>query len=266
MRFQYECHDRDGQWWRSYGNELWEFDEHGLMRRREASINDLAIAESERRIFGPRRRARARRRDPAAVTMAIEVTLFTDPACPFAFSAEPARQRLRWHYGEGLRWEVRMIVLTLETGEAEKLAEGAAGLQRRYGMPIVPEPYPRPASSEPACLAVVAARLHAPGTEQALLRALRVRTMAGGLLDDPELIVSAARDAGLDPRRSADGPARPRLARRSTRTSRWRETRPPPPGRLTTSSADRGTSAATPRPATSCAVPMAPATRVDPWL
>jgi nuclear transport factor 2 (NTF2) superfamily protein len=54
VRFQYECHDAAGQWYRSYGNELWEFDEHGLMRRREASINDLAIDESERRIFGPR--------------------------------------------------------------------------------------------------------------------------------------------------------------------------------------------------------------------
>jgi hypothetical protein len=54
VRFQYESHDRDGQWWRSYGNELWEFDEHGLMRRREASINDLAIEPSQRRIFGPR--------------------------------------------------------------------------------------------------------------------------------------------------------------------------------------------------------------------
>ena len=54
VRFQYECHDAGGQWWRSYGNELWEFDEHGLMRRREASINDLPIEESERRIFGAR--------------------------------------------------------------------------------------------------------------------------------------------------------------------------------------------------------------------
>jgi nuclear transport factor 2 (NTF2) superfamily protein len=54
VRFQYECHDAAGQWWRSYGNELWEFDEHGLMRRREASINDVAIDEAERRIFGPR--------------------------------------------------------------------------------------------------------------------------------------------------------------------------------------------------------------------
>jgi uncharacterized protein len=54
VRFQYECRDAAGQWWRSYGNENWEFDAHGLMRRREASINDREIAESERRILGPR--------------------------------------------------------------------------------------------------------------------------------------------------------------------------------------------------------------------
>ena len=54
VRFQYESHDADGVWWRSYGNELWEFDDSGLMVRREASINDLRIDESERRIFGPR--------------------------------------------------------------------------------------------------------------------------------------------------------------------------------------------------------------------
>lgn len=55
VRFQYESRDADGQWWRSYGNELWEFDSNGLMRRREASIDDVAIAPEERRIFGPRR-------------------------------------------------------------------------------------------------------------------------------------------------------------------------------------------------------------------
>ncbi|WP_329459377.1 nuclear transport factor 2 family protein [Streptomyces sp. NBC_01497] len=54
VRFQYESHDAYGQWWRSYGNELWEFDEQGLMRRREASINDVRIEESERRVHGPR--------------------------------------------------------------------------------------------------------------------------------------------------------------------------------------------------------------------
>ena len=129
----------------------------------------------------------------------MEIRLFTDPACPFAFSAEPSRWRLRWHYGEQLTWRLTMIVLTLEPGEAEKLAQGAPNLQRRYGMPIDPAPYPRPASSEPACRAVVAARLNAPAAEQALLRRLRVRVMAGGLLDDPALIAAAATDAGLDP-------------------------------------------------------------------
>jgi hypothetical protein len=54
VRFQYECRDADGQWWRCYGNENWEFAENGLMRRREASINDLRIDASQRRIHGPR--------------------------------------------------------------------------------------------------------------------------------------------------------------------------------------------------------------------
>ncbi len=129
----------------------------------------------------------------------LDVRLFTDPACPFAFSAEPIRQRLRWHYGDGLRWTVTMIVLTREPGEAERLAEGAPGLQRRFGMPIDPRPYARPASSESAYRAVVAARLYAPERTQALLRRLRVRVMQAGLLDDPELIDGAAADAGLDP-------------------------------------------------------------------
>ena len=64
VRFQYEWHDAGGQWWRSYGNELWEFDEHGLMRRREASINDVPIDESERRIFGARPEAERRTEFP----------------------------------------------------------------------------------------------------------------------------------------------------------------------------------------------------------
>ena len=54
VRFQYECHDVGGQWYRSYGNELWEFADNGLMRRREASINDVPIAEGDRRWRGPR--------------------------------------------------------------------------------------------------------------------------------------------------------------------------------------------------------------------
>ncbi len=53
VRFAYEWHDSGGQWFRSYGNECWEFDEHGLMRVRFASINDAPITESERRYRWP---------------------------------------------------------------------------------------------------------------------------------------------------------------------------------------------------------------------
>ncbi len=52
--FQYEWHDADGQWWRSYGNENWDFDPDGLMERRQASINDVKISEAERKFKGKR--------------------------------------------------------------------------------------------------------------------------------------------------------------------------------------------------------------------
>jgi nuclear transport factor 2 (NTF2) superfamily protein len=53
VKFEYEWHDHDGRWFRSHGNELWEFDDRGLMRRREASINDRPIVESDRKFFWP---------------------------------------------------------------------------------------------------------------------------------------------------------------------------------------------------------------------
>lgn len=51
VKFEYEWHEAGGDWFRSYGNELWEFDDDGLMRRREASINDAPILESDRRVL-----------------------------------------------------------------------------------------------------------------------------------------------------------------------------------------------------------------------
>ena len=53
VRFAYEWHDDSGHWFRSHGNEQWEFDEAGLMRRREASINDVPLAESDRKFHWP---------------------------------------------------------------------------------------------------------------------------------------------------------------------------------------------------------------------
>jgi len=54
VRFEYESHDESGQWWRSYGNEMWAFAPDGLMRQRYASINDVAVAEADRRHRWPR--------------------------------------------------------------------------------------------------------------------------------------------------------------------------------------------------------------------
>lgn len=141
----------------------------------------------------------------------VHIRRFGDPACPWDFSAEPARWRLRWHYGDALHWEPRMIVLS-ESTEAmvakgftpERLAENYAWFVERFGMPISTAVRPRLAVSVHACRAVVATRLHQPEREEAVLRRLRLRAMAGLLLDEPETIAGAARDAGVDPEALAE--------------------------------------------------------------
>lgn len=138
--------------------------------------------------------------------MTVHVREFTDPTCPFAFSAEPAIWRLRWLFGEGLEWETRMVVLSESPGDylakgytPEKMARGLKSLQRQHGMPIDWRPRPRMFASVHACRAVVATRLHSPADEWRILRALRVRHMAGEMIDEQAAIRGAARDAGIDP-------------------------------------------------------------------
>jgi len=116
---------------------------------------------------------------------------YTDPTCPFAFSAERQRLRLEWLYGEQLDWELHMVVLADERpGEAfppERIASTRRELQLRYGMPIDWRPVEANASL-PACRAVVATRLHAPDREAALLRRLRVLQFSALDIDDPAVI------------------------------------------------------------------------------
>src|SRR3954471_20986752 len=131
---------------------------------------------------------------------------FTDPACPFAFSAEPARLRLRWLYGDQIEWRLRMVVLSqspddyVERGFTPEVQVAALeAIRDKYGMPIDTRRRPRMMATVHACRAVVAARLHVPERERALLRRLRIHAMAGELIDEPAVIARCAREAGIEP-------------------------------------------------------------------
>jgi predicted DsbA family dithiol-disulfide isomerase len=138
--------------------------------------------------------------------MTIHVREFTDAACPFAFSAEPAIWRLRWLFGENLDWETHQVVLSESPADYERkgltpemMSGGLRDLQQRHGMPIDWQLRPRMTATIHAARAVVAARLHAPDRERPLLRAFRVRHMAAQMIDEQATIDAAARDAGIDP-------------------------------------------------------------------
>jgi predicted DsbA family dithiol-disulfide isomerase len=137
---------------------------------------------------------------------AVSITEYTDPGCPWAYSAEPFRRRLLWLYGDRLSFERRLVGLAESPQEyvdkgftPAKQSSSFKHIARDHGMPIDTRERPRMAATVPACRAVVAARLRAPEHEVALLRALRLRHFGGELLDEPETIAGAARDAGLDP-------------------------------------------------------------------
>lgn len=136
----------------------------------------------------------------------VRITEFTDPGCPWAYSAEPVRRRLDWLYGDDVEWQVRMVVLAdtpdqyLERGfTPERQAESYRKIAREHGMPIDTRERSRMAATRPACRAIVATRLNSPDRVRTLLRCLRVHNFAGdGLLDEPEMLELAASSAGID--------------------------------------------------------------------
>jgi predicted DsbA family dithiol-disulfide isomerase len=136
----------------------------------------------------------------------VLITEFTDPGCPWAYSAEPFRRRLSWLYGDSLAWEVRVVGLSESPRDYEERgfdtgaqSEAFRRISHDHGMPIDTRERPRMAATLPACRAIVAARRHAPDKMRLLLRRLRVRHFSGELLDEQETRGGAARDAGLDP-------------------------------------------------------------------
>lgn len=137
----------------------------------------------------------------------IEATLYSDAACPWAYSANPALRVLEWRYGDQLSWRLVLIGLREEVSAAAAQAyDPARATQRqthyraRYGMPFGLVSKARVAATGRGCRAVVAARLIDPGSEWRVLRALQLANFTTPLLlDDDELIRDALRTVpGID--------------------------------------------------------------------
>jgi predicted DsbA family dithiol-disulfide isomerase len=137
----------------------------------------------------------------------LRATLYTDAACPWAYSASPALRVLEWRFGDQLDW--RLVMIGLREDASRLVAHGSTPAQsvlghmtfrRRYGMPFRLAPKARLAGTGRGCRAVVAARLRAPGSEWRALRALQLGNFTTPLLlDDDELIREALRTVpGLD--------------------------------------------------------------------
>ena len=158
--------------------------------------------------------ARAAAGGRAGTVTPVLIRHFTDPSCPWAFSAERQRLRLLWLYGSQIDWELHMVVLSEEVPEdftPERLSGSYRRLALRYGMPIDWRERIHVAPSVHACRAVVAVRLRWPEREAAMLRRLRVLNFAGALLDDSDTLELAAEQAGLPVKELAQWAAAPEV-------------------------------------------------------
>ena len=126
----------------------------------------------------------------------VSATLHTDPGCPWAYSALPGLRVLEWRYGDQIDW--RLVVIGLAETSDQYVARGyttgdrAVGwtdFRDRFGMPFAPSPKVRVSATARGCRAIVAARILAPGSEWAVLRALQLANFTSPLLldDDAQL-------------------------------------------------------------------------------
>ncbi len=127
----------------------------------------------------------------------VNLTHFTDPGCPWAYSATPSLAVLRWRFGDQLNWRHVMIGLREVDGDLPATytpQRAALGWQsfRRFGMPFAPQPKERVSATAPACKAIIATRQSAPDREWAVLRALQIMQFTTpNLLEDPDAIRDA---------------------------------------------------------------------------
>ncbi|MGZ4174534.1 MAG: DsbA family oxidoreductase [Solirubrobacteraceae bacterium] len=136
----------------------------------------------------------------------MKVTLYNDPACPWAYSESPPLRVLEWRYGDQLQW--RLVLIGLTEDAAQYVARGYTPLRgalgqlsfRRYGMPFAPAPKARISATARACRAVVAARLAEPGSEWRVFRALQLANFTRPLVldDDEQLRAVLSEVPGVD--------------------------------------------------------------------
>jgi protein-disulfide isomerase-like protein with CxxC motif len=143
----------------------------------------------------------------ALIAATVRATLFTDPGCPWAYSARPALARLIWRFGDQLDWKLVMIGLSETTDRYTAIgytparqATGWASFERRFGMPFGRLPKSRLAPTARACRAIIAAREIDPSLGEAALLALQLlQFTTTGLLDrDEDLLQALATVDGLD--------------------------------------------------------------------
>jgi predicted DsbA family dithiol-disulfide isomerase len=139
----------------------------------------------------------------------IKTTLYSDPACPWAYSESPALRVIEWRYGDQLEWRLVLVGLTEDASQYEQRgytplrgALGQAMFRRRYGMPFSPAPKPRLSATSRACRVVVAARLDQPGSEWRVFRALQLANFTTPLVLDDDAQLAGALDGveGIDGR------------------------------------------------------------------
>ncbi len=126
----------------------------------------------------------------------IDATLYSDPACPWAYCESPALRVIEWRYGEQLHWRLVLVGLTEDASQYEQRgytplgsALGQLRFRDRYGMPFAPAPKARLSATSRACRAVVAARIAQPGSEWRVFRALQLANFTTPLVleDDAQL-------------------------------------------------------------------------------
>ena len=123
----------------------------------------------------------------------ISATLFSDPACPFGYSEDPALAVLGWRYGSQLDWRLVLVGLSEDTSRYEnhgytplRQAQGGLRFRDRWGMPFAPNPKSRLSASSRACRAVIAARQQWPGSEWNVFRTLQLANFNTPLLFDDD--------------------------------------------------------------------------------